>query len=145
MDRQRPHSFEPVLRRLQLWAAVLLGAACSTAAVPPEHAGRVSAERVALPGSPAANYVTQSSPQTPAIDDASGVLAQAFDSAMRARGVQLEGDARLTALSRFIADHLARDGTLPSQAAIDLAARHLGLVEPTPHFVVVGTDVGVGI
>jgi uncharacterized protein YkwD len=104
----------------------------------------LAVERVVLPGRPASSYETETV-GGPVLRDSTGALADAFDRALAARGVKLQGDARLTELSRFIADHVTPQGTLPSQAAIDAAARHLGLVEPTPHFVVVGTDAHEGV
>jgi uncharacterized protein YkwD len=128
-----------------LLAAALLTAACGARGPHPANAGSIRSVRVALPGASAPNYVTESTGGNPVLDDATGALSEAFARAQRARGVELRGDRRLTELSRFIADHVTPEGTLPSQAAIDAAARHLGLVEPTPHFVVVGTDAREGV
>lgn len=150
MDRQRSHPLQPVLNRaragsyLRLWAAVLL-AACAGQSAKPTYPNGERRQRVPLPGAAARNYVTASASNGPVFDDPSGALGQAFEHALQARGMEVRGDARLTELSRFIADHISPEGTLPSQSAIDAAARHLGLVEPTPHFIVVGTDAREGV
>jgi uncharacterized protein YkwD len=146
MDRQRSHPFHLVLRHLPLVAAAsaLLAAACAGQSGQLGNPARRS-EVVLLPGAPASNYTTESPTGGAVLDDPGGALAEAFRRAMLAREAPLIGDRRLTLLSRFIADHVSPEGTLPSQAAIDTAARHLGLVEPTPHFVVVGTDAEEGV
>lgn len=136
------------LRSVRLEASVtliMLLAACGSQAAPIRFPGQPQGELATLPGEPAAYYVTTPPSGGVAVDDGSGILQSAFEQATRARGLALVGDARLMQLSAFIADHISPEGTLPSQAAIDLAARHLGLVEPTPHFVVVGTDAEEGV
>lgn len=145
MDRQRSHPLESVLTPSLLLLQAALFAACAGSGVRAAQPSGESTGRVALPGTAAKNYVTASASVAHVFDDASGALSQAFAHAQRARGLALQADPRLTELSRFIADHVSPDGTLPSQAAIDAAARHLGLVEPTPHFVVVGTDAREGV
>jgi uncharacterized protein YkwD len=122
---------------LPLMAAMLASACQSASERPPSHA--VAGPEVALPGAGASNYATAVPPGS-AIEDASGALARAFDAAQRARGVSLRGDPRLAALSRFVADHVSPEGAMPAQAALDAVARHLGLVEPTPHFLIVSAD-----
>jgi hypothetical protein len=127
------------------FALTLLIAACGGQAGRTQFPGQPQGERAQLPGVAAAEYTTEPPASGVVVEDVSGVLQSAFEQATRDRGLALIGDARLMQLSAFIADHIAPEGTLPSQAAIDLAARHLGLVEPTPHFVVVGTDAEDGV
>jgi uncharacterized protein YkwD len=145
MDRQRSHPVQPLLTRGLLLTAAAFIAACSSVGARAAHPNPERIERVALPGAAAKNYVTASTSGGHVFDDPSGALTQAFEHALQARGLQLQADVRLTELSRFIANLVSPDGTMPSQAAIDAAARHLGLVEPTPHFVVVGTDARDGV
>jgi uncharacterized protein YkwD len=76
------------------------------------------------------------------LDDSAHTLERALRAACTRRNLQLQGDPRLLRLSSWVAQHLAPDGTLPSQAALDQAARHLGLTEPTPHVVVIASDRG---
>ncbi|HET6336073.1 MAG TPA: CAP domain-containing protein [Polyangiales bacterium] len=145
MDRQRSHPVQSVLKPGLLLTAAALFAACAGLGAQSAHPNPERIERVPLPGASAKNYVTTSVGGSHLFDDPSGALPQAFEHALQARGVALQGDVRLTELSRFIANLVSPDGSMPSQAAIDAAARHLGLVEPTPHFVVVGTDAREGV
>jgi uncharacterized protein YkwD len=122
---------------LPLMAAMLLSACQSARGTPPSHAA--AGAEVALPGAGASHYVTAVPPGS-ALDDPNGALARAFAAAQRARGVSLRGDPRLASLSRFVAEHVSPEGAMPEQAALDAVARHLGLVEPTPHFLIVSAD-----
>jgi uncharacterized protein YkwD len=142
MDRQRSHLVQLLLSGALLLCATPL-AACAGQGARAEHPSSASVERMELPGPGAATYETQTV-AGPVFQDGSGALRTAFDRALRARGLKLQGDARLTQLSRFIADHVTPQLTLPSQAARDAAAHHLGLVEPTP-LVSVGTAARDGI
>jgi uncharacterized protein YkwD len=45
-------------------------------------------------------------------------------------------DPRLAELASWVADSLAHDVSSPPSAVIDLYARHLGLLEPTPHLLI---------
>ena len=98
------------------------------------------------PGTPASRYDTAVPNGSALLDDRAHTIEQAIANASKRRGARLAGDPRLLRLASWVAEHLAPDGTLPIQAALDQAARHLGLTEPTPHVVVIAsndpTDVG---
>lgn len=50
----------------------------------------------------------------------------------------LEGDPRLAQLARWVADRLGPEGEPPPNEVVEFFARHLGLVEPVPHIMVLG-------
>ena len=58
----------------------------------------------------------------------------------RARAMELVGDGRLADLATFIAAAVDPAGSPPASSAVDAYARHLGLVEPVPLFMVFGSS-----
>lgn len=91
-------------------------------------------QRLSLPyPTPAAqHYATEPSVQQ--ADDA-GRLVDAIVATAARRGHALQADGRLSTLAAWA--FAERQGTqLPPQTAIDAAAHHLGIVEPTPAMVV---------
>ncbi|MEC7526208.1 MAG: CAP domain-containing protein [Myxococcota bacterium] len=63
----------------------------------------------------------------------SGVAA-----ASAAHEMAVEGDPRLARLAQWVAERLGPDGEPPPNEVVEFFARHLGLVEPVPHIMVLG-------
>jgi uncharacterized protein YkwD len=95
--------------------------------------------KVRAPGPGPGEYRTDASgeavvgPAAPAAAVARGVARAA-----ETHGVTVEGDGRLGRLAAWIADHLGEGATPPPHAVIEFFAHHLGLVEPTPHLLILG-------
>ena len=135
MDRQREHSVQLVL----IAAALGVLSACAGSG----QASTLPSQHVMLtepPGPAAERYDTKIPEGTAVLDDALHTLQRSLSAASETHAVQLEPDPRLLRLATWVGQHLAPDGTLPAQAALDQATRHLGLIEPTPHVVVIATD-----
>jgi uncharacterized protein YkwD len=131
MDRQRQNL-------VQLLVIGLTLGGCASA--PPKAAELARPRTTSAPGVAASRYDTAVPNGSAVLDDPSHTIEQAITSASERRGARLAGDPRLLRLAGWVADHLAPDGTLPMQAALDQAARHLGLTEPTPHVVVIASN-----
>ncbi|MDW8247496.1 MAG: CAP domain-containing protein [Sandaracinaceae bacterium] len=92
-----------------------------------------------LEASPAAAYVTDIEQGDPVVggvhakDVASGV--KAASDAMQKR---LLGDRKIGKLCDWVIDHLGPGGEVPEGEVIDFARMHFGIVEPNPHFIVLG-------
>jgi uncharacterized protein YkwD len=71
-----------------------------------------------------------------------GLEAEAVQAAMQgaaeARSTELTGDPRLATLAEWIAERLTPAGDPPPPEVIDFFAWNLGLMEPTPHVMVLG-------
>ena len=135
MDRQREHSVQSVLI-----AGTLVSCLVGCATVSPPMAATRSSMMTTAPGPMAHEYDTRVPDGSGVADDAAHTLQRALNTVTDALGIDLQADPRLLRLSTWVAQHLAPDGTLPSQVALDQATRHLGLTEPTPHIVVIATD-----
>lgn len=59
-------------------------------------------------------------------------------SASATHEMPIEGDPRLARLAQWVADRLGPDGEPPPNEIVEFFARHLGLVEPVPHIMVLG-------
>jgi uncharacterized protein YkwD len=122
---------------LTLWAC----AGCGSAGLSPGTGAGTLVRRVAGPGT-AERYETQVPSGTGLLDDARQTLA-AVVSGASGSGV-LRPDPRLAELARWVGQWTELDGAAPGQSALDDAARQLGLVEPTPHILVIGANDAVG-
>ncbi|MCB9597207.1 MAG: CAP domain-containing protein [Sandaracinaceae bacterium] len=65
------------------------------------------------------------------------------EAAAQAHSMPLEADPRLAELAEWIADRLGPDGEPPPNEVVEFFSRHLGLVEPVPHIMVLGQPAGV--
>ncbi len=65
------------------------------------------------------------------------------EAAAAARSMPLEADPRLARLASWIADRLGPDGEPPPNEVVEFFSRHLGLVEPVPHIMVLGQPAAV--
>lgn len=83
----------------------------------------------------AERYETRAPGGVSLIDDDRGTLAEATRAASG-----LRPDPRLAALARWVGQWTEPDGAAPGQSALDEASRQLGLVEPTPHILVIGSN-----
>jgi uncharacterized protein YkwD len=70
--------------------------------------------------------------------DRAAAVARGVARGAGARGQGLEGDGRLGLLAAWTAEHLGEGATPPPHAVVEFFARHLGLVEPTPHLLILG-------
>jgi len=122
------------MRTVWLWAGLWLCAGCGRAGLAQGESSGTLVRRVPGPGA-AERYQTQAPPGVALIDDDVGTLAQA---AVAASG--LRPDPRLAALARWVGQWTEPDGAAPGQSALDEAAHQLGLVEPTPHILVIGSN-----
>lgn len=125
------------------YAAFLIAAAALAACGGPRQRTRLGTEQteteIAAPAPSSAQYAT-SPPEGPPITggvEAASVQA-GVEGAARARGVALTGDPRLATLAEWIAERLGPAGDPPPPEVIDFFAWNLGLVEPTPHVMVLG-------
>jgi uncharacterized protein YkwD len=123
------------LRTTQLCAvgllSLLLTAACR-APIPVQPTSTVEAS---------GNGVTEYLAVTPHGEGSRGpsgaAITRALQQAGQARGHMIDPDPRLAELATWVAQSLAHNVSAPPSAVIDLYARHLGLVEPTPHLLIV--------
>ena len=108
--------------------------------------GDALGERVEAPAASAANYQTSSSeggpvgPEVAAAGVARGVEAAAHDA-----HVEMSSDGRLSLLAGWTLEHLGDGATPPPQALVEFFARHLGLVEPVPHLLILGQPDPAGL
>jgi len=127
------------LRLLQLFVGVL--GACSQPMAAASHSAPSTATQLAAPGVAAEAY-TSLIPSGPVVSgEEPGPVERALARASMSSHQQLTGDPRLARLASWAAGQLTSGAKLPPQAALDWAARHLGLIEPSPHFVLLaGSD-----
>src|SRR5262245_19282912 len=121
---------------------LLLGCAASGASgrAPSMPPGASSAEFTfqAQPG--AGWYTTRPTPRAVRGGPDADRIEQALLEVGRERGMELIGDGRLADLATFIAAAVDPTGSPPASSAVDAYARHLGLVEPVPLFIVFGSN-----
>ncbi|MCA9605763.1 MAG: CAP domain-containing protein [Myxococcales bacterium] len=65
------------------------------------------------------------------------------EAASQAHSMPLEADPRLARLASWIADRLGPNGDPPPNEVVEFFSRHLGLVEPVPHIMVLGQPAAV--
>jgi uncharacterized protein YkwD len=134
MDRRRQDPLPIVL------IATLLCPLFACAATTPSPA-RPEVTRTVAPPGPAAISYSSALPSGAAIsDDEERTLTDALGNAQARHHTQLLGDPRLLKLSQWVAELVDPNAPLPMQAALDRAAAHLGLLEPTPHIIVSASD-----
>lgn len=124
--------------RLALGALVLALAACGG---PSERsiAGPNAHREVEAPAPTVAVYGTEQPGGEVALGgEVAASVRRGVERAAAAHAMPLEGDARLARLAQWIADRLGPDGEPPPNEVVDFFARHLGLVEPVPHIMVLG-------
>ena len=95
---------------------------------------------VEAPADSAATYATSPTPE-PVLgtDGADGsAISRGVEAAANARGVEMQGDGRLGLLAAWTAEQLGEGGTPPPNDVVEFFARHLGLVEPVPHLLILG-------
>lgn len=94
---------------------------------------------ISAPAPSVASYTTEVPPGEPVLGGAdASAITRAVAAATAARNVSLTGDPRLATLSDWIADRLGPGGEPPDTAITDFYAWNLGLVEPSPHVIVLG-------
>lgn len=122
-----------------LGATALLLAACGS---PSERATIGSAQDFREIDAPAPTVATYATGE-PGGDlvlggESAEAVRRGVERAAQARAMPLEGDPRLAQLAQWIAERLGPDGEPPPNEVVDFFARHLGLVEPVPHIMVLG-------
>ena len=94
---------------------------------------------VEAPAPTVATYVTQPPPGEAVIGGAEAAAVRAgVEAAASEHGMTLEPDPRLAQLASWIGDRLGPEGEPPPNEVVEFFARHLGLVEPVPHIMVLG-------
>jgi len=94
---------------------------------------------IQAPAPSVASYATAVPAGEPVLGGAdASAITSAVAAATAARSVTLTGDPRLATLSDWIADRLGPGGEPPDTQITDFYAWNLGLVEPSPHFSVLG-------
>lgn len=98
-----------------------------------------TANEIEAPAPSVASYATAVPAGEPVLGGAdASAITSAVAAATAARNVTLTGDPRLATLSDWIADRLGPGGEPPDTAITDFYAWNLGLVEPSPHIIVLG-------
>src|SRR5688500_2787743 len=102
--------------------------------------GTTAAEVVEAPASSAARYETTAS--TGAVvgeeREAADAVERGIQRAATTARAELRGDGRLGLLAAWTAERLRERGEPPGNAVVDFFTRHLGIVEPVPHLMVLG-------
>ena len=119
-----------LLSSFTIGLCVLVVSACRTPA-PTQPKSTVQA-----PGAGANEYRAEAPAGDASIGPAGPGIARALEQASRARGQAIAPDPRLAELARWVAEALRHDVSAPPSPVIDLYARHLGLIEPTPHLLI---------
>jgi uncharacterized protein YkwD len=124
---------------LGCFAALLMGCAASPAPTPPAKAGSAPALlKLNLPaGVPL--YDSRAAPGAAVGGDAQEVERALLEIA-KSSNAQLEGDGRLARLGEFILSVYETHGRPPSSSSVDACARHLGLTEPVPLYMIFGRE-----
>jgi uncharacterized protein YkwD len=92
---------------------------------------------VEAPGESAATYETTAS-GIAVLGPEADAVRQGIERAAQMNSMPLEGDPRLATLAEWVAERLGPDGEPPPNEVVEFFARHLGLVEPVPHIMVLG-------
>lgn len=94
---------------------------------------------VEAPAPTVPTYVTQAPSGELALGGAIASEVRAgVERAAQNNSMPLEGDPRLAQLAQWVADRLGPEGEPPPNEVVEFFARHLGLVEPVPHIMVLG-------
>lgn len=121
------------------FAILLVAAACGGGARDVRTGGGARGQVVEAPGPGAARYETRAASTDAVLGTGDrAAVDRGVRTAGTDAGMTLEPDGRLGLLAAWSADHLGEGGAPPSHEVVELFARHLGLVEPQPHFIVVG-------
>jgi uncharacterized protein YkwD len=132
----------PILAALALVACALslgpLAVGCG-----PSGRTRIGTEQnddeILAPAPSVARYETTPPAGDPVLGGADGgAVTRGVEAAASAHGTPLVGDPRLATLSDWIIDRLGPGGEPPDTAVTDFYQWNLGLVEPSPHIIVLG-------
>lgn len=94
---------------------------------------------VEAPAPSVARYETSPPAGEPVLGGAdASAVTRGVEAATRAHNVTLSGDPRLATLSDWIIDRLGPGGEPPDTQITDFFGWNLGLVEPSPHIIVLG-------
>ena len=99
--------------------------------------GAARTETVTAP-EPAANRYQTIDTETAVVGPGAADVEQGILSAAEERSVEMHGDGRLGTLAAWTADHLGEGGAPPPHSVVEFFSRHLGLVEPVPHLLILG-------
>jgi uncharacterized protein YkwD len=104
-------------------------------------------ETVEAPGPAAERYTTEpgSGPLVNGPADAAAAVQRGVEAGGSTASDPLVGDARLATLASWVAGKLGEGGRPPPHEVTDFFSRHLGMVEPVPHLVVLGNPTIEGL
>jgi uncharacterized protein YkwD len=119
------------------WVALLSLAACGGAHVTPDL-GEQAWGVVEAPAPSADAYRTERTSGAVLGEGDHAAIEAAIARAGTERNITLQGDGRLALLAAWISEHVGAGGALPPAELTRFFAHHLGLVEPTPHLLMLG-------
>ncbi len=123
---------------LALAVALAVTAGCGGANSGGMLVGREPTVVVEAPGPSAVQYRTDAS-ANPVVGDApTEGVARGIRRGSEQGGAHLEGDGRLAILAAWAAEQLGEGGTPPPHEVMEFFAHQLGIVEPTPHLLILG-------
>lgn len=130
--------------------AALLALAVLTACGGPRQRTRLGREQTDTEIPAPAPSVAQYDTATPAGPPVTGggdtaAVEQAIAAASAAASMPVTGDPRLATLAEWVSERLGPGGDPPAPEVLDFYAWNLGLLEPTPHVVVLGLPDHVSI
>ncbi len=125
-------------RTLSLLAALALG--CGGGSQGSTIGTDQDFEVVDAPAPTVPAYVTASAEGEAVLSEgpAGDAVRAGVASASATHEMPIEADPRLARLAQWVADRLGPDGEPPPNEIVEFFARHLGLVEPVPHIMVLG-------
>jgi len=114
-------------------------AACGGASSSGALEGAAPAITIEAPAPGLERYATESSPE-PVVGESGAIagIERGIRRAAEEAGTELQGDGRLALLAAWTAEHLGEGGTPPPHEVMDFFSQHLGIVEPTPHLIILG-------
>lgn len=121
------------------WLLALGLAACGTNTTNRSSIGsELDFQEVEAPAPTVPTYVTAQPDGAVVLGTHASAVRTGVETASRAHSMPLEGDPRLAQLARWVAERLGPEGEPPPNRVVEFFARHLGLVEPVPHIMVLG-------
>lgn len=123
--------------RLSLRSLLLFALASGCGGSPGDRSTLGGAQEVEAPDESALSYETAASGEGVVGPEADAVR-QGVERAAQMQNMPLEADPRLARLAEWVAARLGADGEPPPNEVVEFFARHLGLVEPVPHIMVLG-------